>query len=79
MLALDAICYTTSTPPNDAITTTEKDDPDHAAGTSTLCSTPSALPLLIFLPVLEMVRRTVAYSRVGSAVTEAVWSARETS
>lgn len=51
----------------------------HAAGTSTLCSTPSATPLLTFLPVLAMVRSTVAYSRDGSATTEAVWLSRETS
>lgn len=58
---------------------TSKKKKAHAAGTSTLCSTPSATPLFTFFPVFAMVRSTVAYSRSSPATTEAVWFSRETS
>ena len=50
-----------------------------AAGISTLWETPSASPVLTFLPVLAMVWRTFSYESEGSATMVAVWLSRETS
>ena len=51
----------------------------YSAGTSTLCATPSASPLLTFLPVLAIVLSTLEYGSDSSATTVAVWVSSETS
>ena len=51
----------------------------YSAGTSTLCATPSASPLLTFLPVLAIVLSTLAYGSDSSATTVAVCVSSETS
>jgi len=74
-----AFCHTSrhapSLPPMDAQALTA----GASTGTTMLRSSPSALPELTFLPVLEMVLRTVSYERLGSAMTVALWLSRETS
>lgn len=69
------------TPPQLLAHTTKRQyGPHHASAlTSTLCETPSASPVLTFLPVFAMVFSTFSYGRSGAATTVAVWVSSETS